>query len=194
MPTSRTETPRRRVPRFHGRRLFHHASSGFTLIELALVILIISVLLGLTLPRLRDSSRSELQAQANRLMLIFRLLRSEAVLNGAPYRLNYDLDRQRYWVTPHEASADLAEFAMEMGKLARGTQLPESIAITDIVLPTLAGKIAQGQIYTVFYPDGTVDPTVIHLASQRDVFTLWLNPMSGKLSLAEGYHDVDYAG
>jgi general secretion pathway protein H len=169
------------------------SSAGFTLLEIALVILIIGVVLTLTIPRLRDPGRAELMAQSRRLVMIFRLLRSEAVLNGYSYRLNYDLNQQRYWVTA-DASADLGDFVRELGSLARGTRLEEPVGIADVVLPTLAGKVNQGQIYTVFYPDGSVDPTVIHLSTPREAYTLWLNPMNGRLNMAAGYHDVEYAG
>jgi len=152
------------------------------------------VVLALAIPRLRDPGRSELLAQSHRLVSTFRLLRSEAVLNGYTYRLNYDLDQQRYWVTIADQSADLAEFAHDAGALARGTRLESPVGLTDIVLPTLVGKIAQGQIYTVFYPDGSIDPTVIHLATPREAYTLWLDPMSGRLNMVPGYRDVEYAG
>jgi hypothetical protein len=77
---------------------------------------------ALVIPRLRDPGRTELEAQSHHLVLAFRLLRSEAVLNGAAYRLNYDLDQQRYWVSPGDASIDLAQFARDIGALARGTR------------------------------------------------------------------------
>jgi len=169
-------------------------SAGFTLLELTLVLIIMAAVFALVIPRLRDPGRTELEAQSHHLVLTFRLLRSEAVLNGAAYRLNYDLDQQRYWVTPGDASVDLAQFARDIGALARGKRLERPLAILDVVLPTLAGKVAQGQIYTVFYPDGSIDPTVIHLANGRDAYTLWLNPMNGHLSMDTGYREVEYAG
>ena len=169
-------------------------TAGFTLLEVTLVLAILVVVMGLTLPRLRDPGRAELMAQARRLVLTFRLLRSEAVLNGAAYRLNYDLDQQRYWVTPADQVTDLATFARDIGSLARGTNLEPPVGIMDIVLPTLAGKITQGQVYTVFYPDGSIDPTVIHLANGKEAYTLWLNPMNGRLRIDPGYREVEYAG
>jgi type II secretion system protein H len=175
-------------------RALRVGSSGFTLLELTLVLVIMAVVFALVIPRLRDPGRTELEAQSHHLVLTFRLLRSEAVLNGNAYRLNYDLDQQRYWVTPGDASVDLAQFARDIGTLARGTRLERPVAILDVVLPTLAGKVAQGQIYTVFYPDGSVDPTVIHLANGRDAYTLWLNPMNGRLNMDAGYREVEYAG
>lgn len=190
MPTSTAGSSRAVAGR---RRTLLGASDGFTLLELALVLLIMAVVLMLTLPRLRDPGRAELLAQSKRLVNIFRLLRSEAVLNGYAYRLNYDLTAQRYWVTADE-SADLGDFVRDLGSLARGTHFEEPVGMADVVLPTLAGKVAQGQIYTVFYPDGSIDPTVIHLTTPREAYTLWLNPMNARLNMVAGYHDVEYAG
>ncbi len=206
MPTSPTAIRRRGSDRQWTRRFGSLGAStvrratvwesraGFTLLEITLVILIISVVLALTIPRLRDPGRAEMQAQAHRLALTFRLLRSEAVLNGNAYRLNYDLDQQRYWVSPHEGGADLGQFAADIGSLGRGITLVSPVGMADVVLPTLAGKVAQGQIYTVFYPDGSVDPTVIHIGNGREFSTLWLNPMNGRLKIEPGYHDVEYNG
>jgi prepilin-type N-terminal cleavage/methylation domain-containing protein len=167
--------------------------AGFTLLEITLVILIIGVMLTMVVPRFRDRSRAEMLAQAHRLELAFRLLRSEAVLNGYAFRLNFDLDQQRYWVTPHEAmTVDLADFAADIGSLARGTRLPPEVALTDVALPTLGAKVAGGQIFTVFYPDGSVDLTVIHLATAKESYTLWFEPRSQKLRGRTGYWDPSY--
>ncbi len=167
-------------------------TAGFTLIEISLALVIMAIMLTLLLPRMRDPARAELVSQGRRLVMTFQLLRSEAVLNGVAYRLNYDLTQQRYWVTADEG-ADLEELVHSLGGLARGTQLKDPVGFADIVMPTLAGKVNQGQIYTVFYPDGSVDPTVIHLASPREAYTLWLNPMNGRLNMAAGYHEVEFA-
>jgi len=154
--------------------------------------LIIAVVLMLVMPRFRDPGRANLLAQSHRLELTFRLLRSQAVLNGDTYRLNFDLDQQRYWATPGGQSADLGQFARDLGSLARATQFESPIGMTDVVLPTLAGKVANGQIYTAFYPDGSVDPTVIHLSNGAEAYTLWLNPTGWRLKTEPGYHDVQY--
>lgn len=170
------------------------ASAGFTLLEITLVIVIISIVIMIVLPRLRDTGKAEMQSQAHRLQMIFRLLRSEAVLNGAAYRLNYDLDRESYWVTPDEGTVDLAEFASSFGSLVRDTQIKEPVEIMDVELPMLAGKIAQGQIFTVFYPDGNVDMTVIHIGDGKQAYTLYVNPMNGRLVLLQGYINVTSNG
>jgi prepilin-type N-terminal cleavage/methylation domain-containing protein len=171
----------------------HLGSPGFTLIELSLVVVIIGVVLTLVVPRLRDPGHQQLMEQSHHLVLTFRLLRSEAVLNGYAYRLNYDLDQQRYWATA-DGSGDLGDIVHDTPALARGMKLQTPVGFVDVVLPTLVGKVNQGQIYTVFYPDGSIDPTIIHLANGRDAYTLWLNPMNGRLNMDAGYRDVEYSG
>jgi hypothetical protein len=55
------------------------------------------------------------------------------------------------------------------------------------MLPAVGAKVTQGQISTLFYPDGTVDPTVIHLASNTLAYTLHLNQMNSRLEMTPGY-------
>lgn len=168
---------------------------GFTLLEITLVILILSVMLTLVVPRFRDRGRDEMLSQARRLELTFRLVRSQAVLDGNAYRLNFDLDQQRYWVVPHEAAnVDLAQFVSDLGSLARGMSVGEGAAIVDISLPLLGVKTAQGMAFTVFYPDGTVEPTVIHLGTKKEAHTLWYDPRSQRLRGRSGFWDPTYGG
>ncbi len=160
--------------------------AGFTLLELTLVIAIIMVMLGLAIPRLRDSSVAELKAQSHRLAMTFKLVRDEAILQGIPFQINFDLDEQRYWITSADPlGGDNA--ASTLGRLARGFSLNRDVGIADVMLPAAGAKVNQGRVYTIFYPDGTVDPTVIHLASETQAFTLHLNPMNSRLEMTPGY-------
>jgi prepilin-type N-terminal cleavage/methylation domain-containing protein len=165
---------------------------GFTLIEISLVILIIAIVLSLAVPRLRSVSRSELSAQARRLSNTFRLLRSEAILNGQVYQLRYDLNRDRYWAVAVDPETGDVQVLRESGSLARGVSLQEPIAFGDVVLPESIGKVFEGGAWTNFYPDGSVDQTVIHIDDGYDAFTLWVDPFSGRLFLSQGYRDIDY--
>ncbi len=165
--------------------------SGFTLIELGLVILIIGVVLGMVIPRFRDRSHAELVAQTRKLAVTFRYLQHEAILNGRTYRLNYDLDRQRYWVTAATDEEGLGGFVREGGILARDVGLPEPVALSDVSLPMIAGKLHEGIAYTHFYPDGYVDQTVIHIDNGQDAYTLYVNPLTGQVYVAFGYQDFD---
>lgn len=179
----------RLLPRHGGRR----RDAGFTLIELGLVLLIIGVVLGITIPRFRDQSHTQLVSQIRKLAVTFRYLQHEAILSGRTYRLNFDLERQRYWVTSAEAGAALGGFVRERGMLARGVNLPEPIGFSDIELPMVAGKLYEGVAYTHFYPDGYVDLTVIHLDNGQDVYTLYVDPLTGRVSITAGYQEFDFS-
>lgn len=191
MPTSTTAVePRHAWPDTRK----HRRAAGFTLLEISLVLLLLSVVLVVVVPRFRDRGRAELLSHAHRLQLTFRLLRNEAVLNGAAYRLYFDLDQQRYWVVPEEAgTVDLRQFAADLGALGRGVALGDSVRLMDVALPLEGVKAAQGGLYTVFYPDGSVDPTIVHLATSREAYTLWFDPRSQKLQGREGYWEPTYA-
>ena len=174
-----------------GRRARRWRIAGFTLIEVSLVLLIIAIVLALAIPRLRSLTGAELSRQARRLTNTFRFLRSEAILTGRVYRLNYDVGLERYWVTVVDDCSDPSPGLPEDGPLARPTTLPDPVGISDIVLQGL-GKVQQGQVTTCFYPDGYIDPTVVHLDDGREAYTLYVNSLTGRAALVAGYFDVDY--
>jgi Tfp pilus assembly protein FimT len=163
------------------------SNSGFTLLELTLVIAIIMVMLGLAIPRLRDTSVAELKSQSHRLAMTFKLVRDEAILQGIPFQINFDLDEQRYWITSADPLGGDNVATSTLGRLARGFSFDRDVGIADVMLPLAGAKVNQGRIYTIFYPDGTVDPTVIHLASESQAYTLHLNPMNSRLEMTPGY-------
>src|SRR5262245_25859268 len=162
--------------------------AGFTLLEITLVIAIIAVLLGLAIPKLRDTTVTELKAQSHRLAMTFKLVRDEAILQGIPFQINFDLDEQRYWITSADPLGGDNVATSTLGRLARGFSFNRDVGIADVMLPAAGAKVNQGRVYTIFYPDGTVDPTVIHLASAgHDSYTLHLNPMTSRLEMTAGY-------
>jgi general secretion pathway protein H len=168
---------------------------GFTLIELGLVLLIIAVVVALVVPRFRDQSHVELIEQTRKLAATFRFLQDEAVLNGRVYRLNFDLDQQRYFVTSADEGAAIGDFQRESGVLAHGSAMPSNLQIADVDVPSSGGKLYQGVAYTHFYPDGYVDATVVHLDNGQEVYTLYVpQPLTGRAYVASGYLDLGPSG
>ncbi|MBI5504900.1 MAG: prepilin-type N-terminal cleavage/methylation domain-containing protein [Deltaproteobacteria bacterium] len=85
---------------------------GFTLVELALVLLITSILLTLVLPRLPRLGAAQLDASADRLAAIATYLADESSLRGRIYRLTIDLDENAWEVEalrPWDAPDDAAQ-------------------------------------------------------------------------------------
>ncbi len=208
---------RRRAAISHAEVFRSRAQAGFTLLEISLVLLIFGIVLSFVIPRLRDPSQLELSSNVRRLALKVRFLRGEAILNGRIYRLNFDLDGQRYWISTEDTVDDTANGDTGSGSgltgsgsgladsqsgglalpqdfdptdpIGRPVTLPETVAFSDVVLQGV-GKLSQGQVYTRFFPDGTVDPTVVHMDNGRQAYTLVIWPFTGKVSRFEGYRDV----
>lgn len=165
---------------------------GFTLIELGLVVLIIGTILALVVPRLRDQGRAELMSQTRKLAATFRFLQQEAILNGRVYRLNFDLDQQRYFVTEAEAGD---AFLPTTGILARDVTLPSTVQLADVDMPLSSGKLYEGIGITHFFPDGFVEPTVVHLDNGQEAYTLYVpNGLTGRAYVAAGYLDLGRPG
>jgi type II secretory pathway pseudopilin PulG len=160
---------------------------------MGVVLLVIGIVAGMVVPRFRDNSHAELVAASRKLALTFRFLRHEAILNGRTYRLNYDIDQQRYWVTSADEVEEGGAFEREEGLLARDIVLVPPIGIADVVLPLVGAKLQEGLGFTHFYPDGYVDLTVVHLDNGREAYTLRVDSLTGRVHVIPGYQDFDFS-
>ncbi|NNL66431.1 MAG: type II secretion system protein, partial [Myxococcales bacterium] len=69
---------------------------GFTLIELAAVVLVISLLYGFVLPNIGIGRRRALDGEAEGLRAGLELARQRSIATGARHRVALDLDGSRY--------------------------------------------------------------------------------------------------
>ncbi len=174
MPISIRETSNRAS---FARKL--NGAAGLTLLELAVVLFIVGLLTLITLPRLRDRDRSELEASATRLVVLARYLSEEAALRGATLRLNYDLDVQRCFVTVLDSTLEEPDFVPDSSPLATPVILPDSVMIADVAVAS-AERLTGGVALTHFYPEGYADPTIVHLRGRGgDYATVMIEPLSG---------------
>lgn len=146
---------------------------GFTLLELILVMVIISAVLGMAAPSLRGffSSRKAHDAAAGILSLM-RYARSQAITEGRNYRLNHDLDAGSYWLTVNDAGG----YQTLDTDLGRKFLLPEHTTMkverNDDTEQDTAGETIE------FYPKGQADVCTIRLFDQNgdEVDILSLSP------------------
>ncbi len=161
-------------------------SSGFTLIELAVVIVILGVMITLVVPVLGELGGANLKRSARHLTGMIRFLRDDSQAKKAVYRLSFDLQNGHYWPEALTiASGQTAEFKRLRSPLANEGELSGQTTFRDVK----AGSHPD-EPYILFTPDGWVERTLIHLRDgDGDDFTLVIKPLTGETELLEGYVD-----
>ncbi len=119
--------------------------TGFSLLELLFVIIIIGILAGVSYPALRRTFVSlQLDDSCRQLQTFMNYLDGRAVAEGTSVYLHIDPEGKAYWAKFKDSSIRI-----------RSYNIPSSITIeTD-----------QSQI--IFYPDGSIDPCTIKLTSSE---------------------------
>lgn len=160
-----------------------NSPKGLTLIELAVVILILGVVMAIVFPKFMGLGQSRLKNDTGKVSTLLGYINEAAITKKVYYRVWFDLGQGRLRV---ESSRDGVEFIDEKEGPLRSVQLKDGVEIKDIVLPAL-GKIEGGSASFVFPPGGAVDSFTLHLGSGEDVMTLYFNPVTGRVAVEEGY-------
>ena len=85
------------------------AQSGFTLIELGVVVVLIALFAMLTIPLFSSTGTSKLGYSARRLSGTIKYLFNESALTGLEHRLIYNLDRDTYRARVVEADGEIVD-------------------------------------------------------------------------------------
>ena len=156
--------------------------AGFTLLELAVVLLLLVVVLGLVLPEASSLfTDSDLRTSARRLAGSVAGARNEAMLGGRIQELVIDLESGSFWIAP----AGEVEEGRKPGSGKR--TLAGQVRFLDIRKGEDETRNT-GRVALRFHPKGLVEPAVIHLKGAGNrVRTLSIKPFNGRLSIEDGY-------
>ncbi len=165
---------------------------GFTLIELVVVVTLIVMMIGLTMPQIRNTLLSDnLKRTALRMAGMAKNLRDEAVRERKTYGLHLDMLRQRYWIGFAAMTEEDQVLAQENAE-----KLPSDVQILDVWFKE-EGKVganhySPGEAVILFFKKGYVQPSVIHLGDDDGRrFTVVLSPFGGKVKILEKYVDFE---
>ena len=165
---------------FRGRGL-----AGFTLVELVVVMVLISLFMVFSIPLFSNIGTSSLGTSARRLSGTIKYLFNESAMSGLEYRLVYDLDQGLYRAQILEASGEQVD-APDQGREAA---LKGDVRFMDLQLPG-RGKFTMGQITTRIHPSGWVEETIIHLdEGGGEMLTLRVSPLTGTTEVFDGYRE-----
>jgi general secretion pathway protein H len=159
---------------------------GFTLIEMVVVIVIISLVAVLVIPRLPSTDAANLRDSARRLAAVIRYLGDRSVTTKSSFRMRLDLTDNAVTVTKivngEEAAPDDPFFTRKI--------LAEGVAIEDVEVSRL-GKLGEGVVTMDFGVAGLGDVMVIHLKGGKEThFTVTALPYGGKVAVLEGYQEM----
>lgn len=159
---------------------------GFTLIEMMVVIVIISLVAAIVLPLLPTTDASNLRNSARRLSTVIRYLGDRAVTTKSRYRMQLDLTENtlkiKKIVNGEEAEPEDPFFSRKF--------IDDGVSVEDVEIPRL-GKTGEGVVNIDFGVAGLGEFVIIHLKGAKgDHFTLSAFPNGGKVKVEEGYQEI----
>jgi len=163
------------------------SAKGFTLIELMVVLVILSITAALVVPRLPATDSMELKSSARSLSSLLRYLGERSVGSKNIYRLHINISENSLRVTRKLANGD--EIPPDDPLLSRKV-LAAGVVIADFQSPRL-GKITEGEVLIDFGAGGLAEFLTLHLSSSKgESFTVAGYPQGGKVKVLAGYQEV----
>ena len=197
----------RRITRIRNREGMRCAS-GFSMMEIMLVIIIISILTTLSMPSLRGFAASRrLKTAAQKVVDTFTFARDMAITERHTHLVVFDLTGNRYWL----ASSETFNTQNPLASAGRTTNTPstnnqqvsvsrtvnvmgvpqsltEGISIPSMTT-TYSGttqEITTGAGFVYFTPTSTSQDTVIYLQNLREqVVAITVEGVTGRASIQE---------
>ncbi|KPQ30031.1 MAG: type II secretion system protein H [Marinobacter excellens HL-55] len=142
--------------------------SGFTLIEILVVLIIVGLLAALAVFNMAGSSQQrELENTVQDLYLLMQTASEQAVLNNSELGLLLDEDSYRFVAFQD----DTGEWEMSGERLFRSRPLPEWLVLTDYIendAPRLTSSEDQLRPDVVFFSSGETTPFILEFTLGRD--------------------------
>ena len=188
------------------KRPFFSEPRGFTMVETAIVILIISIVIAMTAPRLIKSSGSlPLKTAAKKLGAALRYSRSQAINTGSTYNTIFNTEENKVIVLkvpappapdPTETIDETEEFrkvpdisSPQSKKIGvKEYALPDGILFEQIIISDIdSHEEDEGGIYQIsFSPDGCSRGGEIILSDKKErMYQITVNSITGVVTVAE---------
>lgn len=162
------------------------ASGGFTLIELAVVLVILSVTAMLIMPRLFPADNAALKNSARTLASTLRYLQDRAIATRSNYNLKFQFPDGAIALN---TVSDTGEEGAVGDSALRERILAEGVSVEDVVLNTL-GRVNDGEVVVRVGMAGLQELLTVHLKSRSGAYTVIAYPVSGKVRIEEGYREA----
>lgn len=160
--------------------------SGFTLMELMVVLALLTIMLAFSIPRLHKTFFLDDSKSSSRWIIAkIQALKETAVRTQKNQTLHFDLDTDHFWETDESMSAEDLETAAVETK-----PLPDGLKIADIEFP-IRGKISSGRTDITFYKSGYSDKALIHTQDGETYVSYLIEPFLSEVTRYETYADFE---
>jgi type II secretory pathway pseudopilin PulG len=155
------------------------ASTGFTILEIIIVLFLLAGLLGIVLPRI--SLEENLGSVGRRMVGTVRSLQSLAMTTQKTIRLYVDIDRGVYWPMILDENQEKVPTDPAW---ATPLKFSETVRVLDILVSQ--GKKESGRVDLSFYPTGRIDPATMHLVDGRNnLLAIAIEPVTGAIRMSD---------
>jgi prepilin-type N-terminal cleavage/methylation domain-containing protein len=150
---------------------------GFTLLELLIVVLLISIFLTFASVNWNGTSKKGSDALLDGFSMAVSILREEAISKYEDRLIEFDVTGSKILF----GYIDQKQGFIETGEIP----LSEGYQIKDVVIN--GEKASIGKAYTTFSPSGMVDRTIVHFEGENHYYSLSINPLTAKTTGEAGY-------
>ena len=157
------------------------SQAGFTLIEILVVLIIISIVSLIVIPRIRISSpASLLRSEIRHFVRYVKYLRGMSATENILHKLYIDLDNGKYWAVYIDENGE-EQKALE--DLLPEVKIDETVKFREVRTP---GKLpaTEGSTSVIFYGNGEVEGAEIVFETGSDkTVTLKIHPLTGRCTI-----------
>ena len=153
------------------------SEAGFTLLELLIVILLISIFLTFASVNWEVVAKKGVDAFVESFSIRVSLIREEAISSYESRVIEFDVTEGKIRV----GTVDEKSGFLETGQIP----LAEGYRIKDVVIN--GRPVPIGKCYMTFHAGGMVDRVVLHLEGENDLYSLFVNPLTARVTGEAGY-------
>ena len=158
--------------------IVRHATCGFTLLEMLVVVLIMGIMVGTISARLQPGDRDVLRVEAERMAQLLQLAAQDARVSGSAIAWTSDGRHYRFW----RQAGDETWSQIRDDDLLRARALPHGMVIAQLRNET---NQAQPDLRLEFPSDGSMAAFSMELALGDERYGIAASPI-GDLRIAPG--------
>lgn len=193
----------KREPTTTSNRSDRSKRSGFTLIEILIVLAIIATVMAIGLPAISRITYQKINSTTRKFVGLIRTVRNDSILLTNIYRIAFDLDKNTWWVEGQRELRSLepppsnkirrnqdqpppSNFQIVEKYSKKPVPMPEGVAFVGILKEDLALQ-TKGISYIHFFPNGFNEQAILYIARRGDQpgkgYSIVIRATSGRVEI-----------